>query len=384
MFVVNSILLILLFILSAALTIIDKYSKRKTMEEYNLPYTGEQVEQILAGDQQQETDIENLQRTVNTHDTKINKLQSDKAEAVVLELPAGTTPNSEGQGYIDNIRAQLTLATFFDIQGNTLSVYSPDTTHVVIVRLIGDTDGGAATRVWVVDPDTITVTNPQDASTTEIDDLSDIFSIDSPWGTEGAVELSDEDYARVQAVWNGEKIGIINGRLAYKGVYSLAILTKPVQYCLQVFDYSNNIVGGGTGKDIKIHRFYQGTRTVGPDRTKWFSYECTIIPKKIDYDLTNLVAADTTSAVQGSFYSTYNAIDSQTISEYIQSYMPRLFILTGTAADISVTFNAAYTYREGSLHRVILSGCDGTYSYIFNYTIGQGVLELTQVKALNS
>lgn len=351
------------------------------MEGYDLPYTGGQVEQVLAGDQQQETDIENLQRTVNTHDTKINKLQSDKAEAVALELPAGTTPNSEGQGYIDEIRAQLKHATFFDNQGNTLSVYSPDTTHVVIVRLMGDTDGGASTRVWVIDPNTITVTNPQDASTTEIDDLSDIFSIDSPWGTEGAVELSDEQYARVQAVWNGEKIGIINGRLAYKGVYSLAILTKPVQYCLQVFDYSNLIF---SGNGIRIHRFYQGTRQLGPDRTKWFNYECTVIPKKIDYDLTNLVAADTTSAVQGSFYSTYNAIDSLTISEYIQSYMPRLFILTGTAADISVTFNAAYTYRKGSLHRVILSGCDGTYSYIFNYTIGQGVLELSQIKALNS
>lgn len=354
------------------------------MEGYELPYTGEQVEQILAGDQQQETDIENLQRTVNTHGSSISQLQSDKAEAVALELPAGTTPNSEGQGYIDDIRAQLTHATFFDIQGNTLSVYSPDTTHVVIVRLMGDTSGGAATRVWVIDPNTITVTNPQDASTTEIDDLSDIFSIDSPWGTEGAVELTDEQYARVNAVWNGEKIGIINGRLAYKGVYRLGLSHYPTQYCLQIFDYSNNIVGGGTGKDIKIHRFYQGTRQLGPDRTKWFSYECTIIPKKIDYDLTNLVAADTTSAVQGSFYSIYNAIDSQTISEYIRSYMPRLFILTGTTADISVTFNAAYTYREGSLHRVILSGSDGTYSYIFNYTIGQGVLELSQIKALNS
>ena len=351
------------------------------MEGYELPYTGEQVEQILAGDQQQETDIENLQRTVNTHGSSISQLQSDKAEAVALELPAGTTPNSEGQGYIDDIRAQLTHATFFDIQGNTLSVYSPDTTHVVIVRLMGDTSGGAATRVWVIDPNTITVTNPQDASTTEIDDLSDIFSIDSPWGIEGAVELTDEQYARVNAVWNGEKIGIINGRLAYKGVYRLGIGSYPARYCLQVFDYSSIIF---SGNDIKIHRFYQGTRQLGPDRTKWFSYECTIIPKKIDYDLTNLVAADTTSAVQGSFYSTYNAIDSQTISEYIQSYMPRLFILTGTTADISVTFNAAYTYREGSLHRVILSGSDGTYSYIFNYTIGQGVLELSQIKALNS
>lgn len=378
---INSILVILLLILAIALTLIDKYSKRKTMEGYELPYTGEEVEQFFNGEQQQDLDITNLQQAVNNHGSAISQLQSDKADTVALVLPAGTTPNSEGQKYIDDIRAQLKHATFFDSQGNTLSVYSPDSTHVVIVRLMGDTDGGVATRVWVVDPDTITVTNPQDASTTKIDDLSDIFSIDSPWGTEGAVELSDEQYARVNAVWNGEKIGIINGRLAYKGVYSLAISTKPVQYCLQVFDYSNLIF---SGNGIRIHRFYQGTRQLGPDRTKWFSYECTIIPKKIDYDLTNLVAADTTSAVQGSFYSTYNAIDSQTISEYIQSYMPRLFILTGTAADISVTFNAAYTYREGSLHRVILSGCDGTYSYIFNYTIGQGVLELSQIKALNS
>ena len=351
------------------------------MEGYNLPYNGTEVEQILAGDQQQATDIKNLKQAVNNYGTAISQLQSDKANTVALVLPAVTTPNFKGQEYINNIRAQLKHATFFDNQGNTLSVYSPDTTHVVIVRLMGDTDGGASTRVWVVDPNTITVTNPQDASTTKIDDLSDIFSIDSPWGTEGAVELTDEQYARVNAVWNGEKIGIINGRLAYKGVYRLGIGSYPTQYCLQVFDYSSIIF---SGNDIKIHRFYQGTRTLGPDRTKWFSYECTVIPKKIDYDLSNLVAADTTSAVQGSFYSTYNAIDSLTISEYIQSYMPRLFILKGTAADISVTFNAAYTYREGSLHRVILSGCDGTYSYIFNYTIGQGVLELEQIKALNS
>lgn len=353
------------------------------MEVYNLPYNGTEVEQILAGDQQQAIDIKNLQRTVNGHNTAISSLQSNKANTVALVLPASTTPNSEGQKYIDDIRAQLKHATFFDNQGNTLSVYSPDTTHVIIVRLMGDTDGGVTIRVWVIDPDTITVTNPQDASTTEIDDLSDIFSIDSPWGTEGAVELTDEQYARVNAVWNGEKIGIINGRLAYKGVYRLGIGSYPTQYCLQVFDYSSIIF---SGNDIKIHRFYQGTRTLGPDRTKWFSYECTVIPKKIDYDLSNLVAADTTSAVQGSFYSTYNAIDSLTISEYIQSYMPRLFILTGTATDVSksVTFNATYTYREGSLHLVILSGTDGTYSYIFNYTIGRGVLELSQIKALNS
>lgn len=349
-----------------------------------MPYNGTEVEQILAGDQQQATDIENLQRTVNGHNIAISSLQSDKANTVVLVLPAVTTPNIKGQKYIDNIRAQLKHATFFDNQGNTLSVYSPDTTHVVIVRLMGDTDGGATIRVWVVDPNTITVTNPQDASTTEIDDLSDIFSIDSSWGPDVAVELTDEQYARVKAVWNGEKIGIINGRLAYKGVYSLAIATKPVQYCLQVFDYSAILNIYSRVKAIRIHMFYQGTRQLGPDRTKWFSYKCTIIPEKIDYDLTNLVAADTTSAVQGSFYSTYNAIDSQTISEYIQYYMPRLFILTGTTVDISVTFNAAYTYREGSLHRVILSGSDGTYYYIFTYTIEQGVLELSRIKALNS